>query len=433
MLSSIVEAYERLVIYFRILLGLQLKHDNEQATGIKTIESLEKRINEHLRSTMRALQALVEAAVKLNGIAKSHMELLDRTLLDELDALNNGLQTILIPSEPSSGTLAFQNELKNQIAYFASSLVLQRLMKRVEQQQVVSAADIRHFIRTQISLLSQDDSSLPEGELGKLLAHSPLKPLGLAALILRLNRGMKVPISMLPAMVPRTATFLVRKMKLATDLRGDSIDEVTIRSIMTYDKYLRTEIVRYRNGYRVFGTKLKEQCSKQATASGTSKLGTEACSALYVEAGHLLSEGVGQIVDPGTGDGSTPLDPAMSTPRDSTDRMLAKPSDLFLFVTRERDAIIQNSIMTISQLSGGVIFSPNTRKTLEKEFRKTVELLSLLMAKQILLDEPLTATTVLDLLNQNIETDSRFEQTLAPLYARIIGSVIVTKSREVWT
>jgi hypothetical protein len=154
---------------------------------------------------------------------------------------------------------------------------------------------------------------------------------------------------------------------------------------------------------------------------------------LYVEAGHLLSEGVGQIVDPGTGDGSTPLDPAMSTPRDSTDRMLAKPSDLFLFVTRERDAIIQNSIMTISQLSGGVIFSPNTRKTLEKEFRKTVELLSLLMAKQILLDEPLTATTVLDLLNQNIETDSRFEQTLAPLYARIIGSVIVTKSREVWT
>jgi hypothetical protein len=432
MLSSIVEAYERLVIYFRVLLGLQLKDDDEQATGNRTIESLEKRINEHLRSTMGALQALVEAAAKLDKIAKNHIELLDRHLLDQLDALNNGLQTILIPSNPSSGTLTFHNELKIQIVSFASSIVLQRLMKRVEQQQLGSNADIRHFIRRQIDSISQDDSPLQESELVKLLAHSPLKSKDLAALILKSNRGIKMPIPMLGAMVPKTATFLVRKMKQATDLRGGSIDEVTITSIMTYDKYLRTEIVTYRDKYRIFGARLKEQCSQRTAASRTSKPGAETCTALYEEAGQLLSEDAGRIADPGTAGGFEPLDPAISTPRDSTDRMIAKPSDIFLFVTRKKDAIIQDSIMTISQLSGGVIFSPNTRKTLQKEFGKTVELLMLLMAKQILLDEPLTASTVLDLLNQNIESDPRFEQTLAPLYAKIIGSVIVTKSREVW-
>jgi hypothetical protein len=69
---------------------------------------------------------------------------------------------------------------------------------------------------------------------------------------------------------------------------------------------------------------------------------------------------------------------------------------------------------------------------MKKEFNKTIELLLRLMTRKILLDAPLNTSTVLDLLNQNIEKDPKFDQTLAPLYAKIIGSVIVTKSAEAW-
>jgi hypothetical protein len=377
---------------------------------------------------MRALQGLVETAAKIDRFAKNHREMLDRNLLDEVDALNDQLQTILLPSNPSSSTLPFHEELKIQIVSFASSIVLRELMKRLERPQFRSNTDIRGFLRKQIALMSRGDSPLLESDLGKLLSHPPVKPKDLTTLILKSHPDIKVPITMLDAMVPRTATFLVRKMKLATDLRGDSIDETAIRSIMTYDKWLRTEIVKYRSSYRILGAKLKEQCSTQAAASGAPEPLEESLRDLYDEAGKL-----GQIADAGPTGVSTAPDHAKSAHGDSKARMRAKPSDLFLFLTRKKDAIIQDSIMTISQLSGGIILSPETWKSLQREFSKTLEMLLSLMAKQILLDEPVSASTVLHMLNQNIETDPKLEQTLAPVYAKIIGSVVVTKSGEVWT
>ncbi len=77
MLSSIIETYERLVLFLKVLLGLELKQDEEQLGGCKSIENLEMRICEHLRSTMSALQTIVETASRLDKIAGKHTETLD--------------------------------------------------------------------------------------------------------------------------------------------------------------------------------------------------------------------------------------------------------------------------------------------------------------------------------------------------------------------
>lgn len=428
MLSSIIETYERLVLFLKVLLGLELKQDEEQLGGCKSIENLEMRICEHLRSTMSALQTIVETASRLDKIAGKHTETLDLHLLDEVNGLNNELQTILIPSNPSSSALDFQKELKAQVVSIASSIILQELMKRIEQQQIKTKSSIRHFIRRQISSLGNNDLPIQERELIRLLDHTPVNPMDLTKLILKSNPDIKLPIPMLSAMVPQMATFLVRKIKLASDLRGGSVDEAAIRSIMNYDRWLQAGIVQYRDKYGILEVRLKQQGLKQAVA----RSGEGARSRPGEGSGQLLSKGMEPGADSGPAAGQGPLGPAKSISNGGTDRITAKPSDIFVFVSRKREGLVEDSIRIISQLSGGMRFSPNTMKSMKKEFNKTIELLLRLMTKKILLDAPLNAAMVLDLLNQNIEKDPKFDQTLAPLYAKIIGSVIVTKSAEAW-